>query len=427
MATKRLQIILAGQDAPEALTRAVQRVGAQASYWPLKRALQAEDHAAADAIVIVVPRDARKQSHALRVLFDRIAEDPRATLVLKPEGECVTKVSHPPSVPVSFACDLDDADLAVRLQTMFEMRSSLRTLHRGAVDRGREKAEVMRRYQNQMRIAQQVQRELMTEPLAGVGALRFSTVSRSVDYVSGDILDVAHIDDEHVGIAVVDATGHGLPAALLTVFIKRALRGVRENGAAPNWSPADVLTRLNAELFEAELSDCPFVAATYAVVNVNEGTVQLARGGAPYPIIRRANGSLEQIRTDGMVVGVVPDATYEVATLSLEADDELVLYTDGLDHIALTNGALPAPTNGATTSEVMAATLGDADNASTALLTETATLDAQAAQSPWFKTLRADGGAAALEYAAARFDTLRRMGSEVDDLTLVAARFRPAG
>ena len=83
-------------------------------------------------------------------------------------------------------------------------------------------------------------------------------------------------------MAVADATGHGIPAALLTVYIKRALRGKEiENGSYRILSPDEVLSRLNDDILDARLSECQFVAAVYAVLNTTTLELTVARGGAP--------------------------------------------------------------------------------------------------------------------------------------------------
>ena len=148
------------------------------------------------------------------------------------------------------------------------------------------------------------------------------------------------LDEENLAVAVADATGHGIPAALLTVFIKRALRGKEiEDGRYRIMRPNEVLIRLNEELLDAQLSDCSFVAATYAVLNTRTLTVALARAGSPYPIVRRNSGLLELLRPAGGVVGVTPDARFAVETLQLDPGDALLITSDGLDSVAIPHAA----------------------------------------------------------------------------------------
>ena len=65
--------------------------------------------------------------------------------------------------------------------------------------------------------------ERMSRRLPEVGPIRFGALYRPATWVSGDIYDVVRLDETHVGFYVADAVGHGMPAALLTMFIKKAL------------------------------------------------------------------------------------------------------------------------------------------------------------------------------------------------------------
>jgi serine phosphatase RsbU (regulator of sigma subunit) len=202
-------------------------------------------------------------------------------------------------------------------------------------------------------------------------------VYRPAEFVSGDLYDVQRLDEERVAIAVADATGHGIPAALLTVFVKRTMRGKETSIAGDRLlAPDEVLRRLNRELLEADLAECRFVAAVYAVLNTRTGDVCLARAGAPYPVIRRSRGSLEVVRSAGPVAGVIAGAEFAAQRARLGPGDALILHTDGLD--------------------------------------------ASVAERVWCERLRCGGVAAALEHAEARHDVLRRMGHAVDDLTIVS-------
>ena len=131
MAQPHIQVILADEIVPDGLRRALERTNATASFWPLTEALRAEPTPSADAVVVVVPEDASHLAGPLRVLFDRLAEQPRATLVLTGQGRALPVLEHPASLPVTFGDASDEQSLSVRLTTILEMRHSLASLHRG--------------------------------------------------------------------------------------------------------------------------------------------------------------------------------------------------------------------------------------------------------------------------------------------------------
>ncbi|HPM23257.1 MAG TPA: SpoIIE family protein phosphatase [Phycisphaerae bacterium] len=454
MAQPHIQVILAADSVPESLRAALQRTSATASFWALSEALRGDPTLMADAVVIVLPQDATALAGPLRVLLDRLAERPRATLLLTPSNPALPPLDHPPTLPVTFGSGLDEHDLTACLTTMLAMRNSLDSLHRGLLANRRSGESVALRYMSQLRLASQVQREFLPETLPRFGPLSFDVVFRPVDYVSGDIYDVRRLDENHVGIALADASGHGIPAALLTVYIKRALRGKEvDNGSYRLLAPDEVLSALNEDILEAGLSECPFVAAIYAVLNIRTLEMALARGGAPYPLYRTADGAVHLIESPGGVVGVLPHARFEVRTVQLQPGECVLFCTDGLERVVApqhtvrnvpaglqraadqmaASRSLAADADGADGGGVALATLAEpdvgtpTDEAAAARHTLTRAADTPCERnlvldSPWCDVLRDQGPSAALEQVAGRQRALRRMGYPLDDLTVLAIR-----
>ena len=424
MVRPHIQVILADDTVPENLRAALQRVDATASFSPLAAALRGDSGTHADALVMVVPENTGAVAEPLRVIFDRLADNPRATLVLSPHGPANPPVAHPPTVPVSFGHDLNEENLSVRLGMMLEMRQSLDSLHRGLLANRRSGANVSQRYHSQLRLASRVQRDFLPETLPRFGPVSFRVVYRPAEYVSGDIYDVHRLDEDHVGIALADASGHGIPAALLTVYIKRALRGrTRANGTLHLVQPDEVLAGLNADLLDAELTECPFVAAVYAVLNIRTLELALARAGTPYPLYRTADGDVAQVVTAGSVVGVLEAPFFEVQRRQLHPGDTLLLHSDGLERVVV-----PGPASGPGASNPTdRTTLSAASTCATLMPLPAAAAPAAdpLLDCAWAAILREHGATAALEHVAHRQRTLRRMGYPLDDLTVLAIETDP--
>lgn len=339
MTPPHVLVILAAETVPAALRGALERVGCSASFRPLSAATRARTDFSADALVVVLP-DAAAASTPLGDVLGRLGEQPRPTLVVCPGGVPREALSFS-ALPLIFDTGRDEWELAVRLETLLQLRGPLASLRHDAWMRRRQGESAARRYAGQLRLASQVQRGFLPPRLPRFGRVSFECLFRPVDYVSGDIYDVNRLDEEHVGIALADASGHGIPAALLTVYIKRALRGKEiGHGTYRVLSPDEVLAALNEDLLEARLSECPFVAAVYAVLNIRTLEVCLARAGAPYPLHRTHTGELRVLKVPGGVVGVLPQPRFDVQRILLAPGDSLLLHTDGLERIIT---AVPAP------------------------------------------------------------------------------------
>ncbi|TWT45968.1 Phosphoserine phosphatase RsbU [Phycisphaerae bacterium RAS1] len=452
MPQPHVQIILADDSVPATLDAALKRVGASAGFWPLTAALERSSLGAADAFVVLLPGDGRGAGDRLRVLLDRLADCPRATLVLKSDGGFVPRIAHPPTVPVTFGSGISEDELAIRLATMLEMRRSLESLHRSARCEDRSRETSNDHYVAQLRQASRVQRELLAGSNGRYGGVSFTTIYRPEDYVSGDIYDISRLDEEHIGIAIADATGHGIPAALLTVFIKRALRGREAWGDGYRiLQPDQVLSRLNEDLLSTNFSDCQFVACAYALLNTRTHELSFSRGGVPYPILRRRRGAASVLKCEGGVLGIQSGVQFPVQRVQLDAGDSLLFYSDGLERVvspspggarvagafgrAARYAARPALASiGAGGEDVgggtCVATLdepdalvtcdGDSDVSGDARHALLAGADEFITTSDWFQTLAVDGMSVALDRLNVRYDALRRIGFALDDLTAVA-------
>jgi hypothetical protein len=408
MPQAHVQVVLGGPTVPSGLEAALRRVGATASFEPISEVLRSGVRPTADAVVVIPPDDAQAHRDGLRRIFGHVASRPRATLVIQPEGNAATPPTVPSAIPVSFSSRTGAEELAARIATMIEMRPSLESLHRGGTAARRADEQLARQYQQQLRLASQVQRELLPHALPRVAGLSFSVVYRPTDYVSGDIYDIRRLDETHVALALADTQGHGISAGLLTVFIKRALTGEgrRSKVLRPLRSDA-VLTRLNEELVEAGLSEAQFAAAVYALVDVRTRRVELARAGAPYPILRHADGRCRLVDPDGPLIGVVPGARFALETFELAPGESLLLYSDGLEQVVrqevsrgpaaarFARGREPASDQGSIPP------------------------DKFIAATDWFTRLGRQGVPAALDQLTARHDTLRRLGQPLDDLTVL--------
>ncbi len=190
----------------------------------------------------------------------------------------------------------------------------------------------MHRLDEELRLAARIQQDFLPKSLPQIGSVFFDTLFRPAGYVSGDLYDVMRLDERHVGFYLADAVGHGMPAALLTMFLKHSL--VTKEVDASGYRllpPAETMRRLNESFVSQALTHASFATAVYGMIDVKTNQVTLARAGHPVPLILRANGTLHAIECDGGLLGVFPDEVFSEGTATLEPGDRLVLFTDGVE------------------------------------------------------------------------------------------------
>lgn len=207
---------------------------------------------------------------------------------------------------------------------------------RDVIDRsGPSRRPPVHRIDDQLRLAASLQRNLQA-PLPTVDGLDVHAFYRPADIISGDAYGVHRLDETHVAVTVADATGHGLPAGLLSTFVKRSLRGKELTSTGYRLlEPDEVLVRANADILETQLQECQFVTALYAVYDESTRTIRWARGGAPYPILVRRGDRPRQIISNGPLLGAMTRARFEIVEHQLDPGDTLIFHTDGLDAFLL--------------------------------------------------------------------------------------------
>ena len=125
-------------------------------------------------------------------------------------------------------------------------------------------------------------------------------------------------------LSVGDATGKGVPAALVMASTRSMLRAVAQSSE----SPGDVLRKVNDPL----VTDIPpnmFVTCFYAILDPKRGSLSYANAGHDVPYLHR-NGDAEELRARGMPLGLMPGMSYEEKETTLEPGEAALVYSDGL-------------------------------------------------------------------------------------------------
>lgn len=225
--------------------------------------------------------------------------------------------------------------LVERQATVDALKSELRTTRRfqGGL-RGQ-----MEKIHEELELAACVQREFLPKALPSVGGMDFQVLFRPAGYVSGDIYDIQRLDEDHVGFFLADAVGHGVPAALMTMVLTRSLTTKQIVGDSYRiLPPSEVLERLNREMVERHEENPRFATAVYGVINTRTRHVTIAGAGHPPPLIIGEN-KLERVETQGGLLGVFQEDTYDQSEFVLGADEALIIYSDGFETAFPTPGA----------------------------------------------------------------------------------------
>jgi serine phosphatase RsbU (regulator of sigma subunit) len=130
-----------------------------------------------------------------------------------------------------------------------------------------------------------------------------------------------------VGVVVGDATGKGVPAALVVTATYSMLRAVAQ--ALGSFSPGEVLAQVNETLL-ARIPQNMFVTCFYAILDPKSASLSYANAGHDLPYLRRRGGDAEELRARGMPLGLMSRMSYEEGEASLREEDSVLFYSDGL-------------------------------------------------------------------------------------------------
>jgi sigma-B regulation protein RsbU (phosphoserine phosphatase) len=177
--------------------------------------------------------------------------------------------------------------------------------------------------ESELVIAQEIQTSILPGKNPEVKNLLVAAVYRPMTAVAGDFYDFIAVDENRTGFLVADVTGHGVPAALIASMIKVAIQSL----VPCAHDPREVLRGLN-RILSAQLR-AQLVSAAYLWIDMEKRRALYSAAGHP-PLQRWRGGKLERIESNGLLLGVLPDAEYPVCEMDIQAGDRFLLYTDGM-------------------------------------------------------------------------------------------------
>jgi len=155
--------------------------------------------------------------------------------------------------------------------------------------------------------------------------------------IGGDIFNVIRLDEDHLGFYMIDVSGHGVPAALVTFSISQTLQPhmgytIRKKpGFSPDYelvTPGEVLRALDAEYPWERFEK--FLTITYLIIDIRKGQLIYSNAAHPPPILLHADGTLELLEKGGTIIGLDGILPFEEEQKAVSAGDKILLYTDGV-------------------------------------------------------------------------------------------------
>jgi serine phosphatase RsbU (regulator of sigma subunit) len=181
-----------------------------------------------------------------------------------------------------------------------------------------------------LEIARDIQRWLLPADPPQIPGLVIAFATRPANTVAGDYYDVfarpGPDSQPHFLFAVADVAGKSIPAALLMATFQASLKTL----SATPCSLADLVTNMNRYASSNSQGGLRFTTAFLAEFDPATRMLTYINAGHNPPVIRRTSGAIEHLTAGGLPFGIMGDAAYEAATVTLQPGDWLAIFTDGL-------------------------------------------------------------------------------------------------
>ncbi|MGE5428588.1 MAG: SpoIIE family protein phosphatase [Methylococcaceae bacterium] len=183
--------------------------------------------------------------------------------------------------------------------------------------------------ESELRIAREIQMSMIPHifpAFPNIPQIDLFAILQPAKEVGGDLYDFFFIDDTRLCFVIGDVSGKGVPASLFMAVTRTLLRSVADKKD----TPADIITKLNKSLsFNNE--SCMFVTFFLGIIDINTGEVEYSNAGHnPFILIQSGNNSHYRKMGSGMVLGAFEDIKYINERLTLNHNDAIFMYTDGV-------------------------------------------------------------------------------------------------
>ena len=189
-----------------------------------------------------------------------------------------------------------------------------------------------------LQAAAAIQKKLLPEQAPSIDGFDIATLLQSSTSVSGDFYDFIPLSETQIGIVLGDVKGNGIPAALLMVMIRTALRLLCHEEEAP----ASILKRINDLVVQDTEADL-FATMIYGILDTTDSTFTYSNGGHCYPLHWTQDRNITGLKTGGMLIGAFEEATFTTGSCLLAPGDIIAFYTDGITETGTQDSTATSP------------------------------------------------------------------------------------
>ena len=197
------------------------------------------------------------------------------------------------------------------------------------IERGRGRREQLRRQREETEAERAAGRALLPQSLPNIAGISIAATVQPLRTLSGDYFDVLQPAEGQLALAIADAAGKGVPAALLMSNVQASVRAL----AGAEFHPAELAATLNRSV-KCTTTSGKFVTFFCGVIDTDSRRLRYTNAGHCPPVRIRAGGQAERLEAGGAVLGIFKDWQYEQGSLQLASGDRLLFFTDGISEAA---------------------------------------------------------------------------------------------
>ena len=189
--------------------------------------------------------------------------------------------------------------------------------------------ETLKKIRRETLIAKSIQNRIIPDNKIFDETIAINSFYQPADDLGGDFFDILRISDDEYLVYIADVSGHGIQAALLTIYLRER---VRANIDTAKEGPAKLLGKITSEFNSLEVDATLYVTMALCKYDKKHHELSIANAGhGCYPLILRGNGRIETVPIKGLPVCAIADEeSYEDEIIVMNPGDRLILYTDGI-------------------------------------------------------------------------------------------------